>query len=50
MNNSAVVSTSQPGFAQAFLPHGRAPAVGERFTFADAARSLKLIAETRGEA
>ena len=42
--------TSQPGFAQAFLPHGRAPAVGERFTFADAARSLRLIAETRGEA
>jgi gamma-glutamyltranspeptidase/glutathione hydrolase len=23
--------TSQPGFAQAFLPHGRAPQVGERF-------------------
>ncbi|MDP1098121.1 gamma-glutamyltransferase, partial [Klebsiella quasipneumoniae] len=42
--------TSQPGFAQAFLPHGRAPAVGERFSFPDAARSLKLIAETRGEA
>ncbi|MFX7973247.1 gamma-glutamyltransferase, partial [Acinetobacter baumannii] len=40
--------TSQPGVAQAFLPHGRAPAVGERFSFPDAARSLKLIAETRG--
>ncbi len=42
--------TTQPGFAQAFLPHGRAPAVGERFTFADAARTLRLIAESRGEA
>ena len=42
--------TGQPGFAQAFLPQGRAPAVGERFTFAEAARTLRLIAETRGEA
>jgi gamma-glutamyltranspeptidase/glutathione hydrolase len=42
--------TSQPGFAQAFLPRGRQPQVGERFCFPDAARSLKLIAETKGEA
>ncbi|MDP1646668.1 MAG: gamma-glutamyltransferase family protein [Rubrivivax sp.] len=42
--------TSQPGFAEAFLPHGRAPQVGERFTFAAAARSLRLIAQTGGEA
>ncbi len=42
--------TSQPGFADAFLPHGRAPQVGERFTFAAAARTLRLIAETQGEA
>lgn len=42
--------TSQPGFAQAFLPRGRAPEVGELFRFPDAARSLRLIAETRGEA
>ncbi|MFG6461677.1 gamma-glutamyltransferase family protein [Roseateles sp. DXS20W] len=42
--------TSQPGFAQAFLPKGRAPEVGELFRFEEAARSLKLIAETRGEA
>ncbi|MBE0550038.1 MAG: gamma-glutamyltransferase family protein [Rubrivivax sp.] len=42
--------TSQPGFAEAFLPHGRAPQVGERFTFAAAARSLRLIAQTQGEA
>ncbi len=42
--------TSQPGFGQAFLPDGRAPHVGERFAFADAARTLKLIAQSKGEA
>ena len=42
--------TSQPGFAQSFLPHGRAPHVGERFAFPEAARTLRLIAQTRGEA
>ena len=42
--------TSQPGFAQAFLPHGRAPNVGEHFALAEAARSLRLIAQSRGEA
>jgi gamma-glutamyltranspeptidase/glutathione hydrolase len=41
---------SQPGFAQAFLPWGRAPEVGELFRFAAAARALKAIAATRGEA
>jgi len=41
---------TQPGFAQAFLPHGRAPCVGELFRFADAARTLRRIAETKGEA
>jgi gamma-glutamyltranspeptidase/glutathione hydrolase len=41
---------AQPGFAQAFLPRGRAPQVGERFCFADAARTLRLVAQTRGEA
>ncbi len=40
----------QPGFAQAFLPHGRAPHVGERFAFPEAAKTLRLIAQTRGEA
>ncbi|NRF69293.1 gamma-glutamyltransferase family protein [Aquincola sp. S2] len=39
-----------PGFAETFLPHGRTPAVGERFTFPGAARALKAIAQTRGEA
>jgi gamma-glutamyltranspeptidase/glutathione hydrolase len=42
--------TTQPGFAQTFLPHGRAPKVGERFTFAEAARTLRLVAQTKGEA
>jgi len=45
--------TSQPGFAEAFLPfspQGRPPAVGERFAFPEAARTLRLIAETKGEA
>jgi gamma-glutamyltranspeptidase / glutathione hydrolase len=41
---------SQPGFAEAFLPKGRAPEVGEVFRFAAAARTLRLIAETNGEA
>ena len=40
----------QPGFAQAFLPHGRAPAVGELFRFPAAAAGLRKIAVTRGVA
>ena len=40
----------QPGFAPAFMPRGRAPNVGELFRFVDAARSLRLIAETKGSA
>ncbi|WKB54222.1 gamma-glutamyltransferase family protein [Eleftheria terrae] len=39
-----------PGFAEAFLPHGRAPAVGELWQFKAAARSLRLIAESGGDA
>jgi gamma-glutamyltranspeptidase/glutathione hydrolase len=39
---------SQPGFAEAFMPRGRAPAVGERFRFPEAAATLRRIAETRG--
>ena len=41
---------AQPGFAQAFLPKGRAPEVGELFQFAAAAKGLRAIAATRGEA
>ncbi|MFM2449161.1 MAG: hypothetical protein RIS44_1611 [Pseudomonadota bacterium] len=39
-----------PSFAQALLPKGRAPEVGELFQFKDAARSLRLIAQTKGQA
>jgi gamma-glutamyltranspeptidase/glutathione hydrolase len=41
---------SQPGFAESFLPWGRAPAVGELFKFAGAARGLRAIAKTKGQA
>jgi gamma-glutamyltranspeptidase/glutathione hydrolase len=44
------VLSEQPGFAQAFMPRGRAPQVGELFRFPEAARSLRLIARTRGQA
>ena len=39
-----------PGFAETFMPGGRAPKVGERFVFSGAARALKLIAQTQGTA
>ncbi len=35
----------QPGFAEAFMPGGRAPRTGEKFVFADAARTLRLLGE-----
>jgi gamma-glutamyltranspeptidase/glutathione hydrolase len=41
---------SQPGFAQTFLPQGRVPRVGERFAMPQAAKALKLIGQTKGEA
>jgi gamma-glutamyltranspeptidase/glutathione hydrolase len=41
---------SQPGFAEAFLPDGRAPHAGERFRLREAAATLELIAETHGKA
>ena len=40
----------QPGFAATFLPHGRAPQVGELFRMPGAARALRAIAATQGEA
>jgi gamma-glutamyltranspeptidase/glutathione hydrolase len=39
-----------PGFAEAFLPWGRAPQVGELFRFPAAARGLAAIARTKGDA
>jgi gamma-glutamyltranspeptidase/glutathione hydrolase len=41
---------AQPGFAQAFLPWGRAPNVGELFQFKAAAKALRAIAKTKGAA
>jgi gamma-glutamyltranspeptidase/glutathione hydrolase len=40
----------QPGFAEHFLPRGRAPRIGEHFVLDGAARTLKLVADSRGEA
>jgi gamma-glutamyltranspeptidase/glutathione hydrolase len=39
-----------PGWAQSFLPWGRAPKVGELFQFKSAAQGLRLIAQSTGEA
>ena len=41
---------SLPGFAETFMPGGRAPLVGERFAFPGAARALTRIAVTQGAA
>jgi gamma-glutamyltranspeptidase / glutathione hydrolase len=40
----------QPGFAEAFMPRGRALQAGEKFVSAAHAQTLARIAETRGEA
>ena len=40
----------QPGFAENFLPWGRAPKVGELFTFPAAAKGLRAIAKSKGQA
>jgi gamma-glutamyltranspeptidase/glutathione hydrolase len=41
---------TQPGFAEAFMPGGRAPKPGELFKFPDHAATLEKIAATNGEA
>ncbi|QLA81020.1 gamma-glutamyltransferase family protein [Acidovorax sp. JMULE5] len=41
---------TQPGFSQSFMPWGRAPQVGELFQFAAAARALRAIGATQGQA
>lgn len=38
----------QPGFANTFMPEGRAPKVGERFVFKDVAQTLKRIGASLG--
>ena len=40
----------QPGFAQTFMPQGRAPRIGERFAIPGAAHTLETIGRTRGRA
>ncbi|MGH8704028.1 MAG: gamma-glutamyltransferase family protein, partial [Burkholderiales bacterium] len=39
----------QPGFAEAFMPRGHAPAAGEVFRFPEHAATLESIALTKGE-
>lgn len=39
---------NEPGFAEAFMPNGKPPAVGQCFKFAAAGKSLRKIAETAG--
>ncbi|TNF17985.1 MAG: gamma-glutamyltransferase family protein [Rhodobacteraceae bacterium] len=46
----AEVLQGQPGFAETFMPEGRAPKAGEWFRNPGAARTLRAIAETRGRA
>ncbi len=47
---AAAVLESEPGFREAFMPNGSAPAAGEWFRSAAMAASLERIAESRGEA
>src|SRR5438105_8345803 len=41
---------SQPGYAEAFMPNGRAPQPGEKFRFKQHADTLEQIARSKGEA
>jgi gamma-glutamyltranspeptidase/glutathione hydrolase len=41
--------SNQPGFAHAFMPEGRSPHAGECFELPEAARTLELIAASKGE-
>lgn len=38
-----------PGYREAFAPHGRAPAVGDRFVCPGQAHTLKRIADSKGD-
>ena len=46
---AAPVLGESPSWAAAFLPKGRVPHVGEHFVLQGAARTLKRIAESKGE-
>ncbi|WP_147198715.1 gamma-glutamyltransferase [Pantoea sp. CCBC3-3-1] len=39
------ILAEQPGFADAFMPNGRAPQVGEAFRFSAAAKTLGILAD-----
>ena len=41
---------AHPGFSDAFMPRGRAPEPGEKFSFPAQAKTLQRIAETKAEA
>lgn len=47
---AAEVLSGEPGFAEAFMPGGRAPAAGEIFRSPEMASTLEQIAATNGEA
>jgi len=47
---AAPLLRDQPGFADHFLPRGRAPEIGEHFVLKGAARTLKLVADGGGAA
>ncbi|MGF1551397.1 MAG: gamma-glutamyltransferase family protein [Paracoccaceae bacterium] len=47
---AADLLADQPGFAEHFLPEGRAPRAGERFASPAMAATLEAIAGSRGEA
>ena len=49
LGRAAPLLEDQPGYAQAFMPRGRAPLPGERFVFAEAGATLRQIALTQGE-
>lgn len=46
---NAIELKVQPGYAEAFMPGGDAPQAGDLFRNEAMARSLRLIAETKGE-
>ena len=46
--NGAAELHAQPGYAEAFMPHGRALQAGEKFVSKAHAETLRLIAETKG--
>ncbi len=47
---AAPLLRDQPGFADHFLPRGRAPEIGEHFVLKGAARTLKRVADGGGAA